>query len=343
MNMPTLFRMAATRVAAITLLCFYLTTGILPGDALAQQPQQQPPTVVAADTARGIALYQEGNTEEAIRILSEVVSNRPDDADAWYYLGLSFKREGSEWSARTAFEKVVNLRPDFADALSKLAFTLILADQNEKALEMAERAMQAGDRSAESYYVIAEASLKQDAFDRALEQADQALKLKPRMLIALVTKGMAHYGLKQYDKAAECFARLLSMNPNNADAESWRAQLEHLRRASVTAKENQPPAQEREATVYAPKEVTVKARVLGKPEPQYTEEARRAGVSGTVVLRAVFSSDGRVRNFFISRWLPYGLTTCALQAAKQIRFAPASVDGQAVSQYIQIEYNFNLY
>jgi TonB family protein len=95
--------------------------------------------------------------------------------------------------------------------------------------------------------------------------------------------------------------------------------------------------------VYNPKDVSQKARILSKPEPQYTEEARKNQVSGTVVLRAVFSSSGQVTNIRAVNGLPYGLTEKAIGAARQIRFTPATKDGRAVSQYIQIEYNFNLY
>ncbi len=94
---------------------------------------------------------------------------------------------------------------------------------------------------------------------------------------------------------------------------------------------------------FSPKDVNVKARILSRPEPQYTEEARKNQVSGTVVLRAVFSSSGQVTNIRAVSSLPYGLTERAIAAARQIRFTPAMKDGRAVSQYIQIEYNFNLY
>ena len=94
---------------------------------------------------------------------------------------------------------------------------------------------------------------------------------------------------------------------------------------------------------FSPREVTQKARILSRPEPQYTEEARKNQVSGTVVLRAVFSSSGQVTGIRAVSGLPYGLTERAIAAARQIRFQPAMKDGRAVSQYIQIEYNFNLY
>jgi protein TonB len=89
--------------------------------------------------------------------------------------------------------------------------------------------------------------------------------------------------------------------------------------------------------------VSSKARILSRPEPQYTEEARRNQVTGTVVLRAVFAANGAVTNIKAIKGLPDGLTEKAIAAARQIKFVPAQKDGRAVSQYIQIEYNFNLY
>jgi TonB family protein len=94
---------------------------------------------------------------------------------------------------------------------------------------------------------------------------------------------------------------------------------------------------------FSPREVTQKARILARPEPQYTEEARKNQVSGTVVIKAVFSSSGAVTSIRAVSGLPYGLTEKAIAAARQIRFSPAMKDGRAVSQFVQIEYNFNLY
>jgi TonB family protein len=95
--------------------------------------------------------------------------------------------------------------------------------------------------------------------------------------------------------------------------------------------------------VFSSKDVTSRARVLEKPEPQYTEAARKNQVTGTVVLKAVFSSSGSVTNISTIRGLPDGLTERAIAAAKQIRFVPAQKDGRNVSMWMQLEYNFNLY
>lgn len=94
---------------------------------------------------------------------------------------------------------------------------------------------------------------------------------------------------------------------------------------------------------FTSREVDQRARVLSKPEPQYTEEARRNQIVGTVVLRAVFSRDGEVVQIQALNTLPFGLTERAIAAARQIKFVPAMKGGRPVSVLMQLEYNFNLY
>lgn len=90
-------------------------------------------------------------------------------------------------------------------------------------------------------------------------------------------------------------------------------------------------------------EVEQRARLLTKPEPQYTEEARKQGISGTVTLRVVFSSGGEVVQLRALKTLPFGLTDKAIAAARLIKFVPAVKGGRPVSVHMQLEYNFNLY
>jgi len=95
--------------------------------------------------------------------------------------------------------------------------------------------------------------------------------------------------------------------------------------------------------VLSNSQVGQRVRLVAKPEPQYTEEARRNQITGTVVLRVVFSRLGEVTNIRAVQSLPFGLTERAIMAAHQIKFSPAIKDGHPVSVYMQLEYNFNLY
>ena len=94
---------------------------------------------------------------------------------------------------------------------------------------------------------------------------------------------------------------------------------------------------------FAGSQVEQRARVLFKPEPTYTEEARRNQTVGTVLLRVVFASNGDVVQIRAVHTLPFGLTERAIAAARQIKFVPAVKGGRPVSVFMQLEYNFNLY
>jgi TonB family protein len=90
-------------------------------------------------------------------------------------------------------------------------------------------------------------------------------------------------------------------------------------------------------------EVTRRAQITNKPEPLYTEEARKNQVTGTVRLRLILSASGQVTGITPLTKLPDGLTEKAIEAARKIGFTPAEKDGRKVSQYVTIEYNFNIY
>jgi outer membrane biosynthesis protein TonB len=90
-------------------------------------------------------------------------------------------------------------------------------------------------------------------------------------------------------------------------------------------------------------EVDVRARITRKPDPGFTEEARRNNVRGRVRLRAVLGSDGAVRHVLVLEGLPFGMSEECVAAAKGIRFTPAVKDGRPASQFVVLEYNFNTY
>ncbi|HVF44643.1 MAG TPA: energy transducer TonB [Pyrinomonadaceae bacterium] len=90
-------------------------------------------------------------------------------------------------------------------------------------------------------------------------------------------------------------------------------------------------------------EVTRKAVVVFKPPPGFTEEARKNEVTGAVRLRAVLTADGKVGNVSVIKGLSHGLTEKAVDSARHILFFPALKGGRAVSQYVTLEYNFNIY
>ncbi len=79
------------------------------------------------------------------------------------------------------------------------------------------------------------------------------------------------------------------------------------------------------------------------PDPEYSEEARKAKYQGTCVLYVIVGSDGKPREIRVSRTLGLGLDEKAIEAVKTWRFEPATKDGRPVAVAINIEVSFRLY
>ena len=84
-------------------------------------------------------------------------------------------------------------------------------------------------------------------------------------------------------------------------------------------------------------------RAVFAPDPEYSEEARKAKYQGTVVLWMIVGPDGRARDIRVTRSVGLGLDEKAIEAVKTWKFEPARKDGQAVAVQINVEVSFRLY
>lgn len=84
-------------------------------------------------------------------------------------------------------------------------------------------------------------------------------------------------------------------------------------------------------------------RALYDPEPEYSEEARKAKYQGSVILWAVIDANGRPQQLKVARSLGMGLDEKAIEAVRNWKFEPAKKDGQPVAVQVNIEVNFRLY
>ena len=75
---------------------------------------------------------------------------------------------------------------------------------------------------------------------------------------------------------------------------------------------------------------TKPVELLFKPKPVYTDQGRAMKIEGDVLVQVVFTASGEVKVERVVRGLGYGLDEAAEAAARQIRFRPATQDGQPV-------------
>jgi protein TonB len=82
--------------------------------------------------------------------------------------------------------------------------------------------------------------------------------------------------------------------------------------------------------------------VLTRVDPRYPEAARAGRLQGTVTIECVIGSDGRVRDPRVFRSAHPILDQAALDAVKNWRFKPATLNGNAVDVWFYLTVRFTL-
>jgi TonB family protein len=84
--------------------------------------------------------------------------------------------------------------------------------------------------------------------------------------------------------------------------------------------------------------------IVSEVKPQYTSDAMRAKISGTVWVECIVQPDGAVSDVRIVRSLDntFGLDQEAIKAVRQWRFRPGTLQGQPVPVLITVELAFTL-
>ena len=85
-----------------------------------------------------------------------------------------------------------------------------------------------------------------------------------------------------------------------------------------------------------------RAVVLKSVEPEYTDEARKARMQGTVAVLIEIDRDGHARNPRVRSGLGLGLDERAVEAVLKWRFRPYLQDGMPVAGSALIEVHFRL-
>lgn len=81
--------------------------------------------------------------------------------------------------------------------------------------------------------------------------------------------------------------------------------------------------------------------IIHKVQPVYPSTARKAGIQGTVILRAVIDKDGKIANLRLVSG-PDALVQAAIEAVRQWRYKPYMLLGEPVEVDTEIAVNFTL-
>lgn len=308
---------------------------------------------------QGIALYNQGDAAGAVKILRTFTKNHAEEARGWYYLGLAYLKQEKKKDATDALEKAVRLNPQDARAQTALAYVYLLRNNSAKARPAAQAALAIDPSISEAHYVLGVEYMRAGIYDAAYEKALKAVALAPGLAPAYLLKAEAlisSFGSRAaavarpaggrqqlLREAADALEKYLGLSKPNEDEKYYREYLESLRffAAYYNRPGNRPPVGD-DSPPPPPSDQTP-LKILSKPTASYTDRARQAGVSGTILLMVGFSESGRIEHVLVIKPLGFGLDQEAVRAARGIKFEPAVRNGQKVASVRTVEYTFTIY
>lgn len=306
---------------------------------------------------QGIELYKKGDYKGAAKILKQAVKSSASDAQAWYFLGLTYLKQDKKKDSQKVLEKAVALDGKDSKIRVALAYLHLLRNNSSEAQIEAHAALVLNPNDMEAHYIIGITDFRDNLFDLAYQRAIKAIKINPDFAAAYLLKSeslVSSFVLQTktlsktpdakaalLKEAVEALEKYLSLSPNNEETKFQREYLESLNFFSeyYDRPENQKPVNI-DVDNQPDNSGKTPIKILSKPKPEFTQKAREANVSGAVRLLVGFAADGKVKHILIIKSLGYGLNENAVRAARGIKFEPATKDGKPISVVKMVEYNF---
>lgn len=231
--------------------------------------------------------------------------------------GIKMFMQGKYDDAAASLKKAVEQNDKDLQALNYLSWTF---EKQNKTIEAAKIYKNCG----ETFVILIEEQLREKL--GGIRQANNKESVKD-----FVRKNLG----VEFSAGMACANGLERTNPKKATSEDWQTKMLLIAYFGESA--------EIQVDSETDKNSATNVKIIKKPFPQYTESARASLANGVIRLYMLFASNGKIGFIVPLNYLPNGLTESAMNAAKGIKFNPATKDGKPISVVKQIEYSFLIY
>jgi tetratricopeptide (TPR) repeat protein len=166
----------------------------------------------------GIALRDQGETDQAITHYRQAVALRPNYAEAHYNLGRLLVKKGEFSDAIAHYEKALAINPADAEAHNNLGATLFQRGRVEEAITHYNTALAIQPGYADASCNLANALLSKDDMDGAIVHYMACLALSPNQADAQYNLASVLLRTGRTDEAIDHYKKTLELRPENADA-----------------------------------------------------------------------------------------------------------------------------
>ncbi len=300
--------------------------------AAGPDPNWQPKTAEEF-LARGYARLRIHKNPQAEADAEDALKLRPDWFMALFLHGRAAYEQKDYSTAIEDFNKVIQQKPDWAQGYHYRGLAYSYQGQHQQALPDYQKVLELTPYLAVAYNDQGWALRELSQFDKAKANLDKAIEMEPDYIRARENRAIL-FG-KQSDWVSELneLTMILELMPNDQWAKDAKEAALQKRQSPVNAQKQPSP------------ELTnpdVQPKLVSKIEPEYTEEARRAGVSAVIFCSLIVNADGVPQDIRVLRGAGFGLDENAIRAVSAWRFEPATKQGAPVACTAHVEVNFRL-
>lgn len=165
-----------------------------------------------------LALFQSGRIAEAQAKYQAICKREPQDADAWFFLGIIHGQLGVMAQSEYCSRKATQLAPNSHAAWDNLGLALMHQGKRPEAARCFTRALEINPQDEQAHNNLGTLLRDQGELDKAFAHYRRAIELKPDYSEAYNNLGNMYHDRSQIREARACYERALQIDPRYVDA-----------------------------------------------------------------------------------------------------------------------------
>jgi Flp pilus assembly protein TadD len=171
-----------------------------------------------ATSALGFALMSQGQPAEGISLLESAVRMAPEDPQTQYNVAVGLQSVGRLKEAAEHYQAVLALNPNDAEAHTNLGVLFAMHQRYSEAKEQFLEAVAINPEHVQAYVNLGTLCIDTKDYAEAITYSQRALALDPRRLNCHLNIGLALRAQGRRNEAIEQFKYVLSVSPNDPNA-----------------------------------------------------------------------------------------------------------------------------
>jgi tetratricopeptide (TPR) repeat protein len=209
----------STAVLAVLMYCAFVQTSFWRNSKVLWTRTLSCTTANAfAEHNLGLALFNQGDLQEAIAQYQKALEINPDYAEARNNLGYALQQKGDMEGAVAQYQQVLEVNPDYENARFNLGVALFLKGDLEGAIAQYRKALEIRPGDSEAQNNLGMALAREGRVDEAIASYRRAIQINPRFADACDNLGLAHFRKGETKEAFESWQQALEIKPGQISA-----------------------------------------------------------------------------------------------------------------------------